>query len=49
MIPECYMLLFPCVYGHQHYGQLPIILTVLFGFVIIDRNKVQIDIIAVFN
>ena len=33
VVPQYYILLCPCVYGTQHYGQLPIMLSVLFCFV----------------
>ena len=34
VVPQCYMLLCLCVYGLQQYGRLPIMLSVLFRFVI---------------
>ena len=39
MVPQCYMLLCPCVYGLQHYGQLPVVLPVLLYFVIEIGNR----------
>ena len=44
MVPQCYILLCPCIYG-----QLPILIPVLFCFVISNRKKVKIDVTAVFS
>ena len=51
MLPQCYMLLCPCIYDLQHYGQLPIMLPVLFCFVILNRKyvKINVTVTAVFN